>query len=182
MYRNIRVTLHNHGSNTLVDNLGYYCTLNSSYIYVMLSNQHNIQEYFSSVFASYLYKPPQLKITDPVKTIGDVAMTKPVASSIAFHQHGKELAITLEGDNLWFVHSIQVGSSQKLSVSPMATNQKSVQFNLQCKPDELAVTADRIKVVIESQFFEPISSLLKVTKKVCTHLYMLFTVSFSIND
>ena len=60
-----------------------------------------------------------------------------------------------------------MGSLKKLSVCPMSTNQKSVQFNLQCKPDELAVTADQVKVVVESQFCEPISASLKVTKKVC---------------
>ena len=120
-------------------------------------------------------KPPQLKIANPIKTIREVATTKPAAKSIAFHQHGKELAITLEGDNLWFVHSIQVRTLQKLFVSAMATNQKSVQFNLQCKPNELTITADEeVQVVIQSQFYEPIKSSLKVTKKVsvcvCTYV------------
>ena len=113
-------------------------------------------------------KPPQLKITKPVTSVSDVAATKPVTKSIAFHQHGKELAITLEGDSLWFVNSIQVGPLNKLSVSAMATNQKSIQFNLQYKPNpELSITADaEVNVVVQSQFCKPIKSSLKVTKKV----------------
>ena len=122
------------------------------------------------MFASYLDKSPQFKITEPVTSFSDVATTKPVTKSIAFHQHGNELAITLEGDNLWFVNSIQVGTLNKLSVSAMATNQKSIQFNLQYKPNpELSITADaEVKVIVDSQFCKPIKSSLKVTKKVRT--------------
>ena len=126
------------------------------------------------MFAAFLDKPPQLKITKPITSISDVAATKPVTKSIAFHQHGKELAITLEGDSLWFVNSIQVGPLNKLSVSAMATNQKSIQFNLQYKPNsELSITADaEVNVVVQSQFCKPIKSSLKVTKKVWTYTYV----------
>jgi len=94
-------------------------------------------------------------------------MTKPAAGSIAFHQHGKELAITLEGDNLWFVHSIKMRNLGKLSINTMTTNQRSVQFNLQCKPEQLDVASEEaVQVTIESQFCASISAFLKVTKKV----------------
>ena len=123
------------------------------------------------MFAAHLDKSPQLKITEPVISVRDVAATNPVVNSIAFHQHGSELAITLEGDSLWFVNSIQVGTLNKLSVSAMATNQKSIQFNLQYKPiPELSIAADaEVNVVVQSQFCKPIKSSLKVTKKVCIY-------------
>lgn len=111
-------------------------------------------------------KPPQLKITDPVSSVKDVASTKPVANSIAFHQHGNELAITLEGSNLWFVNSIQVESLKRLCVSAKATNQNSIQFNLQYKPDAQLTADEQVDVIVESQFCEPINHSLKVTKKV----------------
>ena len=95
----------------------------------------------------------------------DVAPTKPTAKSIAFHQHGDELAITLEGTNLWFVSSIQVGPLKKSCVSAKATNQNSIQFNLQYKPDS-QLTDEKVDVVVESQFCKPINHSLQVTKKV----------------
>lgn len=101
----------------------------------------------------------------------DVESTKPVTNSIAFHQHGNELAITLEGNNLWFVNSIQVGPLKKLCVSAKATNQNSVQFNLQYRPAaDSQLTADEVDVVVKSQFCEPLSCSLKVTKKVIKSL------------
>ena len=111
-------------------------------------------------------KPPQLKITDAVKSVKEVSQTKPAANSIAFHWHGNELAITLEGTDLWFVSSIQVGLLENLCVSAKATNQNVIQFNLPYKPDQ--GTDDEVDVIVESQFYEPIKCSLKVTKKVKT--------------
>ena len=126
------------------------------------------------MYATYFDKQPKLKIIEPVSSFSEVAATKPVTKSIAFHQHGNELAITLEGEDLWFVNSIQVGTLNKLSVSAKATNQKSIQFNLPYKQNpELSITADaEVKVVVESQFCKPINSSLKVTKKVTTYNYV----------
>ena len=97
----------------------------------------------------------------------DVTPIKPVANSIAFHQHGNELAITLEGNDLWFVSSIQVGPLKNLCVSARKTNQNSIQFNLQYKADYTELTAgEEVDVIVKSQFYKPINCSLKVTKKV----------------
>ena len=96
----------------------------------------------------------------------DVAATKPVAKSIAFHRYSNELAITLEGNNLWFVNSIKVGSLKSLCVSTKATNQNSIQFNLNYRPDSQMTTDEKVNVTVESQFCKPIKCSLKVTKKV----------------
>lgn len=111
-------------------------------------------------------KSPQLKITDPVRSVKAVSQTKPTANSIAFHRHGNELAITLEGTDLWFVTSIQVGPLKSLCVSAKATNQNVIQFNLQYKPDSQVTADEEADVIVESQFYEPIKCSLKVTKKV----------------
>ena len=129
--------------------------------------QHNIQEVSSSVFAGYLDRPPQLKITDPIVSVKDVTPIKPVANSIAFHRHGNELAITLEGNDLWFVSSIQVGPLKNLSACAGKTNQNSIQFNLQYKADYAELTAgEEVDVIVKSQFYKPINCSLKVAKKV----------------
>ena len=83
------------------------------------------------MFAGYLDRPPQLRITDPASSVKDVAPTKPVANSIAFHRHGNELAIALAGSNLWFVNAMQVGPLKNLCINSKKANQNSIHFNLQ---------------------------------------------------
>ena len=116
-----------------------------------------------------------------------MASTKPTAKSIAFHQHGNELAITLEGNNLWFVSAIQVGPLKKSYVSAKATNQNSIQFNLQYKPDPQLTADENVDVIVESQFCEPTNNSLQVTKKVrkvyslCRNKQVI-TCSYCIHD
>ena len=101
----------------------------------------------------------------------DVAPTKPIANSIAFHQYGNELAIIVEGNNLWFVNSIKAGPLKSLCVSAKATNQNSIQFNLNYRPDSQLTTDEKVDVIVESQFCKPINCSLKVTKKVSSHKF-----------
>ena len=77
---------------------------------------HNIQKVSSSMFAGYLDRPPQLKITDPASSVKDVAPTKPAPNSITFHRHGNELAIRTPWQQCQFTYKSKVKSSQKVKL------------------------------------------------------------------
>ena len=135
------------------------------------------------MFAGYLDRPPQLKITDPASSVKDVAPTKPVANSIAFHRHGNELAIALAGSSLWFVNTIQVGPLKNLCISAKKANQNSIHFNLQYKAEYSQLTAEEeVDVIVKSQFCEPINCSLKVTKKVSVNKFFMLATAYNMHE
>ena len=65
----------------------------------------------------------------PGTSLSEVKTLKPVIESLSFHHYGKEFAITITGDNLWFCNYVKVGAIQQV-ISAGDTTQKSLQFNL----------------------------------------------------
>lgn len=88
--------------------------------------------------------------------LSEVKTLKPVIESVSFHHYGKEFAITITGDNLWFCNYIKVGVF-KQDINAGDTTQKSLQFNLNIEENKhFSGTDDHISVKAWSQFTSPV--------------------------
>ena len=90
------------------------------------------------------------------KPVLEVKLIKPKITSVSFHCHGKELAVTVTGENLWFCNRIKVGSHTQ-SVNAEYISQKSLQFNVEDK-QLFTGTADHINVRLWSHFSSPVTN------------------------
>ena len=91
---------------------------------------------------------------------------KPSSKTVAFHRHGKEVAVTLSGDNLWFCHEVKVGP-HKENVMAEHVSQKSIQFNFDFKDEtHRSFGSDQIKVALSSHFSNPVKATVPVVHKV----------------
>ena len=94
---------------------------------------------------------------------------KPVVRSVSFHCYGKEFAITITGDNLWFCNKVKVGKLKR-TIEAKNTTQKSLQFNYYDIGDtNFSATVDHVGVKLWSHFASPVfSGKTEVKHKVCT--------------
>ena len=124
--------------------------------------QHNIKEYQLAVFKGYIIKPPP-----PGSQLRDITNIKPSISSVDFRRHGREVSVTVNGDNLWFCYHIQV-AQYKTKVKARETSQHSLQFNYDPENDSRIPTdAGHVRVVLTSQFSNPVKqSETQVSRKV----------------
>ena len=109
----------------------------------------------------YTFPPPQTNV------IKDIALLKPSVQSVSFHRHGKELAVVVEGDNLWFCYSINVGFLKSIKTEAENVTRRSIQFNYTPKSESDFHTEETIGVKLLSQFSNPIRRrTIPVKKKV----------------
>lgn len=85
--------------------------------------------------------------------VPELKVFKPVIDSVSFHRYGKEFAITVTGNNLWFCNKVKISSFSQ-DVSAEDTSQKSLQFN--CSVDngiaKIPTTSNHVSVKIWSHF------------------------------
>ena len=86
-----------------------------------------------------------------------VTIMKPVIKSVSFHRYGKELAITISGDNLWFSFYVKVETYRQI-ISVKDAAQKCLQFN--CNIEKIITFSDNdyVSVKVWSHFSSPIFS------------------------
>ncbi len=116
------------------------------------------------MFKSYIKHPPKPEVQIAVK---DLSVVKPSITSVDFRCHGKEVSVTVNGDNLWFCYHIQV-SQYKTKVSAKDTSQHSLQFNYDAEnSSKITMDTDQIRVALSSHFCNPVKdSRVQVTRKV----------------
>ena len=102
-------------------------------------------------------------------------VVKPSITSVDFRRHGREVSVTVNGDNLWFCYHIQV-AHYKTKVCAKDTSQHSLQFNYDAENDtRIAMDADHVKVVLSCHFSNPVKDIhVQVSRKVCFSLLVLF--------
>ena len=124
--------------------------------------QHKVEEYQRAVFKSYIKEAPQ-----PQSRLKDITNIKPSISSVDFRRHGREVSVTVNGDNLWFCYHIQV-AQYKTKVQARETSQHSLQFNYDPENDSRIPTdAGHVRVVLSSQFSNPVKQpQVQVSRKV----------------
>lgn len=108
---------------------------------------------------------------------------KPSVSGIIFSRLGDEIAVAVEGDNLWFCDQIKVGSrsgSRVINTCGSDASKRSINFNYVPSSDgDLLVEhkADTVEVCLYSHFCNPIRRKdVKATKKVWTLITKILSV------
>ncbi len=91
-----------------------------------------MEDYRQRVFTSYLEKEPlPYKIPTAPKEVKGVAFLRPQVKTVEFHEFPTEHILVLEGDFLWFCHSITLGEGRnacKITTPAQNVTQRSIQF------------------------------------------------------
>ncbi len=139
------------------------------------SLQHNAEVYQQAVFKSYIKQPPM-----PDSPLKDLNVVKPSITSVDFRRHGREVSVTVNGDNLWFCYHIQV-AHYKTKVCAKDTSQHSLQFNYDAENDtKIAMDADHVKVALSNHFSNSVKDgQVQVSRKVGFYLLYINAVHYA---
>ena len=132
-------------------------------------------DYFHAIVRGYLEETPVYSLP-PVSTIGvrEMSLLKPSISSVAFHLHGKEVAVVIEGNNFWFCTRVHVSSIPRIEIEAENISCKSIQFNYTPRDENDIPEGDNIVVTLHSHFANPIRKpKIPVKRKVCMYLLQL---------
>ena len=108
---------------------------------------------------------------------------KPSVSSVTVSHHGEEVALILEGENLWFCHKIKIvnraGARIITATGPYVTK-RSINFNYvpQHSGDLLIAPRDTtVSVTLYSHFSKPITKRgVEARKKVCKMICLIYVL------
>ena len=118
--------------------------------------QNDSKCYYLKIMKCFVKGPPASP--SPYIPLPDVMIMKPVIKSVSFHRYGKEFAITIHGDNLWFSYYVKVDTLRQ-TISVKDATQKRLQFN--CNIEEKLITfsdKDYVSVKVWSHFSSPVLS------------------------
>ena len=131
--------------------------------------QHQVSYYAQKMSHGFLKRPPEYNFpTSPKGPPPDVDGLKPTLSSVVLHRHGDELAVTVEGSNLWFSYQISLHDTEKISIPGDESNGTSIQYNLSGdQEDKITVEEAKVKVFLHTRFSsKPVKEHVPVHKKV----------------
>ena len=83
-----------------------------------------------------------------------MAELKPSIRAIDICHHGNEIAVVLDGENLWFCHQVTVGGHHELLPAQKATA-VSIRFNTPRKEGAINVVSGKVKISLQSHFSRP---------------------------
>ena len=121
-------------------------------------------QYQQRLFRGYLDRSPS-KYSPPLPSrhpLEQVKILKPSVSKVEFHRHGNNIAVILDGDNLWFCHQVDLGSGKNARTiknpSPDITR-CSIMFDYapQSDHDNLVDSREKsMQVTLHSHFTKPL--------------------------
>ena len=121
---------------------------------------------------SYLHDPEYGAkfICTKRKHLSVLTEAKPSVSGVVFSRLGDEIAVVVEGNNLWFCDQIKVGS-RVINTHGSDASKRSINFNyVPMNDQDLLVehNAKTVEVCLYSHFSSPIRKKdVTATKKVC---------------
>ena len=133
--------------------------------------QHNMEEYRQSLLRGFLEKTlPKYSLPGPAGSVKEVGFLKPNVNTVEVHKYPDEVAVVLEGDNLWFCHQISLGDYIP-QIPRLAEHiaRRSVQFNF-CLSKRTAKIVNEdgyVKVTLFSHFANPIRRKVKAEQVSC---------------
>ena len=123
-----------------------------------------MDDYKHSTLRGFLEKDsPKYVIPSPAEPIKEIGFLKPEVTTIEVHKYPNEVAVVLQGDNLWFCHEIRLGNY----IPPVPkfaeyTARRSIQFNFNLsETDNIVTDDDHVKVTLFSHFANPIRRRVK---------------------
>ena len=78
-------------------------------------------------------------------------MLKPTVTSVELHSHGNELAVVVEGSNLWFCYQVSVGG-HTVQTPAHDLSGTSIQFNIQREESKVKVEEGKVMAMVYSNF------------------------------
>ena len=145
--------------------------MNIIIIIIIICTQHQVSHYMHKMSNGFLKRPPEYNFpTSPKTHPPDVEGLKPTLSSVVIHRHGNELAVAIEGSNLWFSYQISLHGTEKIIIPGDKSNGTSIQYNLSGdQEDKISVEEDKVKVSLHTCFSsKPVSYYVPVEKEVNT--------------
>lgn len=98
--------------------------------------------------------------------LGDLHVVVPKPASVAFHRYGKEIAVTVSGENFWFCYNVKAGSHRE-NVRAADVSEKSIQFHY--NPEErpnISADCNEIGITVFTHFRNPVRATVQVKHKV----------------
>ena len=93
-------------------------------------------------------------------------MLKPSVTSVELHSHDNELAVVVEGSNLWFCYQISIGG-HTVQTPAHDLSGTSIQFNIQREESKVKVEEEKVMAVLYSHFSKkPLSKQVPALQKV----------------
>ena len=119
----------------------------------------------------FLKRPPEYNFPTSRKAPPpDVDGLKPTFSSVGIHRYGNELAVAIEGSNLWFSYQISLHDTEKIIIPGDKSDGTSIKYDLSGdQEDKISVEEERVKVSLHTRFSsKPFSYHVPVEKEVNT--------------
>ena len=108
--------------------------------------------YCQKIFRSFLEKPPEFTPPSTAKqSLPELTMLKPSVTSVELHSHGNELAVVVEGSNLWFCYQVSVGG-HTVQTPAHDLSGTSIQFNIPREESKVKVKEGKVMAVVYSNF------------------------------
>lgn len=144
--------------------------------------QHSIEIYCQKVFRSYLEKQPEyVPPTPSSKGLPEMKILKPTLTAVGIHDHGSQLAVAVEGRNLWFCYQLSVSGHSVAELPARDLSGTSIQFNIliedQKKDSKIKVRQDStVKVILHSHFSRPLKQDVQAIQKVSQYVHVDYMV------
>ena len=126
--------------------------------------------YIQKIFKAFLEKQPKYELpTSPSGALCELDDLKPILSSVELHRHGNELAVVVEGSNLWFSYQITLHDTQKIAIHGHEANGTAIKYHLKGDHESKVVVAnEKVKVYMFTHFSSKmVKQNVSVHKKVC---------------
>ena len=129
--------------------------------------------YAQKLFHAFLKTPPEYAPPpSPKGALPELDDLKPTLSSVELHRHGNELAVAVEGSNLWFSYQISLHDTQKISIPGEESNGTSIQYNIHGdQEDKIEVDSGEVKVFLQTHFSSKV-----VRQHVLVHKKVIFII------
>ena len=110
--------------------------------------------YTQKIFRAFLEKQPKYELpTSPNGALCELDDLKPILSSVELHCHGNELAVVVEGSNLWFSYQITLHDTQKIDIKGDEANGTAIKYHLKGDHENKVVVVDeKVKVFLLTHF------------------------------
>ena len=144
----------------------------SAFIFI----QHGMAAYTRKVFRAFLEKSTTCeaayKIPLSPKYIPlELSELKPSLMSVQLHRHGNELAVVVEGSNLWFSYQIALQGMPRVPIPGSKSSGSEIQFNIE--GDSITLEYDQMKevrVTLNSYFSKTTKVDVPLQHKVHVHV------------
>ena len=100
------------------------------------------------------------------ESLADLEVAKPSIESVSFHRHGKEIAVTIKGRNLWFCYQVKVDKHTE-KIMAQNVSKQSIQFNYDPELSrKMSSDSTKINVSMWTHFCEQTRKKVKTDHKV----------------